>query len=302
MILLAALVLDLVLGEPPNICHPVAWVGRVLEGLFRVAPRRGCVAPFLYGAGAVLGTAGAVAWLLSSAWLGLASGGWIRVIAHIWLVKCSFSLRGLASAAKRVERRLAAGDLGQAQADVGRHLVSRPTDGLGPEAVASAAVESVAENLTDSFVGPVFFYLLLGLPGAWVYRVVNTADAMVGYREGELEYLGKAAARLDDLLSLIPARLAALALVGGAALVRADPRRAILTVLRDHRLTASPNAGWTIAAMAGALGVALEKPGAYRVGEGRPATGADIARSLRVLGAAAGLVSVAALTASILKP
>src|SRR5207245_2295964 len=100
------------------------------------------------------------------------------------------------------------------------------------------------------------------------------------------EYLGKAAARLDDLLNLVPTRLAALALVAGAPLA-ADGRRALRTARRDHALTASPNAGWTMAAMAGALGVVLEKPGAYRLGEGRPPTAADIGVSLRVVAVAA---------------
>src|SRR5262249_12909565 len=142
---------------------------------------------------------------------------------------------------------------------------------------------------TDSLVAPALFFLAGGLAGAAAYRVVNTADAMFGYRVGPLEYFGKVAARLDDLLKLIPARLAGLSLVLGATLTGARPLRSSRAIRRDRRLTASRKAGWTMAAMAGALGVTLEKPGAYRLGVGALPGAADVGRSLRVFGAAAGV-------------
>jgi adenosylcobinamide-phosphate synthase len=164
--------------------------------------------------------------------------------------------------------------------------VSRPTAELDAEHVASAAVESVAENLTDSLVAPALFFLVGGLGAAAVYRVVNTADAMIGYRRGSLEYFGKAAARLDDLFNLVPARLAGLGVVVGAALAGESGRGALASLRRDRGRTASPNAGWTMSAMAGALGVTLEKPRAYRLGTGELPVAADIERALRVFGAA----------------
>jgi len=112
---------------------------------------------------------------------------------------------------------------------------------------------------------------------------------MLGYREGALLYFGRVAARLDDLFNLVPARLAAASLVAAAWLAGGDARRALMTMRRDHGRTASPNAGWTMAAMAGALGVALEKPGAYRLGDGRLPAPHDIARSVRVVGVAAAI-------------
>jgi adenosylcobinamide-phosphate synthase len=184
---------------------------------------------------------------------------------------------------------LAAGDLDAARAAVGLHLVSRPTATLAPEEVASAGVESVAENLTDTFVAPVCLYLVFGLPGAAAYRAVNTADAMIGYREGAFEWFGKVAARLDDALNFVPARAAALGLVGGAVLAREDARGAWRVLRRDGALTASPNAGRTMAAMAGALGLTLAKRGAYRLGDGRPPGASDVARAVRVFAWAAGL-------------
>jgi adenosylcobinamide-phosphate synthase len=132
--------------------------------------------------------------------------------------------------------------------------------------VVSAAVESVAENTGDSLVAPLFYFLLLGVPGAIGYRVVNTLDAMIGYH-GKYEYLGKFAARLDDVLNYIPARIAALWLVAAAFIMRKNGCQAWRTALREHGQTESPNAGWPMAAMAGALNTQLEKVGQYRLGE-----------------------------------
>ena len=225
--------------------------------------------------------------------------GFVGLLIEAVVLTCLLSLRGLVSAAREVASHLSRGDLAAARRSVGYHLVSRPTAELDTGRVASATVESAAENLTDGLVAPVFFFLAGGLAGAAVYRVVNTADAMFGYRIGPLEYFGKIAARLDDLLNLIPARLAGLSLVAGAALVAGRGQGALACLSRDRRRTASPNAGWTMSAMAGALGVTLEKPGAYRLGAGDLPIAADIERSLRVLGAAA-VVSLVVLIAAYL--
>jgi adenosylcobinamide-phosphate synthase len=133
---------------------------------------------------------------------------------------------------------------------------------------ASAAIESIAENLSDSLVAPLFYYVVFGVPGALAYRAINTLDAMIGYH-GRYEYLGRAAAKLDDLANLIPARLTAALLFFAAGLAGASPRAALAIGLRDHARTESPNAGWPMAVMGGALGVELEKVGHYVLG--RPA-------------------------------
>jgi adenosylcobinamide-phosphate synthase len=152
-------------------------------------------------------------------------------------------------------------------------------------------VESVAENLSDSFVAPVVWYALLGVPGAIAYRFVNTCDAMLGYR-GRYEYLGKAAARLDDVANWLPARLTALLVVAAAGLLGADARGAWRAMWQHHRRTASPNAGWPMSAAAGALGVRLEKLGHYALGHGpRPSVATipaaiDLARAAAALGTA----------------
>ena len=210
----------------------------------------------------------------------------------LWLL---LSLRGLSAAAGSVRRALAADDLPAARQALGWHLVSRPTTDLSAGHVASGAVESVAENLTDAYVAPLLFFIVFGLSGAAVYRAVNTADAMLGYRDGALEHFGKAAARLDDVLNIVPARLAALAIVAAAVLTGGNARSAWRILARDHGATASPNAGWTMAAIAGSLGITLEKPGAYRLGDGRTPRAEDIGRAVVLVAAAAAILTVAML-------
>jgi len=291
-----AVALDLLLGDPPSRFHPVAWIGRLIALGRRWADRVPADLLILYGAFLVvvvtiLAVMGALAAQAAAGRLPWFFG----VLAQAWLLKCSFSLRGLVAAVWDVRDRLAAGDLEGARAAVGRHLVSRPVDGLDEGATASAAVESLAENLSDSWVAPLCFYLVGGVPGAWAYRAVNTADAMIGYRLGMLERLGGASARLDDVLNLVPSRLAALALVAGARIGGESGSRAWEVWCRDGGSTASPNAGQTMAAMAGALGVTLEKRGHYRLGDGPPPDVAVVDRAVGVFAAAAGVALVAGL-------
>ena len=291
-----AVALDLLLGDPPNRYHPVAWIGRLIALGRRWAASVPADRLVLYGAVLI------VVVTITAVMGGLAAqaaAGWLpwpgSLLAQAGLLKCSFSLRSLVAAVWEVRDRLEAGDLAGAREAVGRHLVSRPIEELGEGATASAAVESLAENLNDSWVAPLCFYLVGGLPGAWAYRAVNTADAMIGYREGMLEQLGGASARLDDLLNLVPSRLAALALNAGARLGGESGSRAWDVWRRDGGSTASPNAGQTMAAMAGALGVTLEKRSHYRLGDGPAPDVAVIDRAVGVFAAAAGVALVAAL-------
>ncbi len=144
-------------------------------------------------------------------------------------------------------------------------IVSRDVRELDKPALISAVVEMTSESLTDSIVAPLFYWIIFGLPGAIAYRVINTFDAMIGYH-GRYEYLGKFAARADDVLNYIPARISGLLLVAAAFTTGADGRQAWSIMRRDHGRTESPNAGWTMAAVAGALGVELEKRDFYRLG------------------------------------
>lgn len=297
-VLLLAVVMDLALGDPANRWHPVAWIGGLLSAGRRRAPRARPAALLAYGALLVLGTAGAAAGVAAIAGRLTEPWSWAGVIVQAWLLKCTFALRSLFTAVGAVSTHLHDGELGRARADLACHLVGRPTADLDAAHAASAAVESLAENLTDSLVAPLCFFLVGGLPAAWAYRAVNTADAMMGYREGDLEHLGKVAARADDALNFLPARLAAIALVGGAALAGASAAGAWRTMRADGGRTASPNAGWTMAAMAGALGVTLEKRAHYRLGMGPAPDPTALRRAMKVGACAAALCLTAALVVS----
>jgi adenosylcobinamide-phosphate synthase len=297
--LLVALAIDLAFGDPSNRYHPVAWIGRLLAAGTRWLCRGSPAALLSGGAVVTIGVAavaGGTGALVSALAARLGAGG--PLLEGLALTSL-LSFRGLAGAARSVAADLGRGDLPAARRSVGYHLVSRPTAGLDEGQVASATIESVAENLTDSVVAPVCFFLAGGLAGAAIYRVINTADSMFGYRTGPLEYFGKTAARVDDLLSFFPARIAGLSLVAGAALAEESARGALATLRRDRCRTESPNAGWTMAAMAGALGVALEKPTHYRLGAGALPTVSDIERSVRVLRAAAAVSLVLMVAAAL---
>src|SRR5881409_2227381 len=290
---IVAAALDLALGDPPNRLHPVAWIGRAIASGRRALCRGGRAQLVVGGALvtlAVAAVAAAAGLAVATLAARLGSAGPLVEGAALSLL---LSIRGLVRAARAVAGPLAAGDLEAARAAVACHLVSRPTATLARDEVASAVIESVAENLTDAFVAPLCFYLVFGLAGAAAYRAVNTADAMLGYRDGALEWFGKVAARLDDALNFVPARLAALGLVVGAAVGGEDVRGAWRVLRRDGGRTASPNAGLTMAAMAGALGLTLAKRDAYRLGDGRPATAGDLSRVSPSAPAIAAIVSPA---------
>ncbi len=259
------------LGEPPAWMHPVVGMGRYL-GLFKLTKLP-----------AALGfVAGALAWLLGAAlvaFIALWLEGWVLMLLKPWtslpglvgaavliglLLKPLLAWRMLADEALAVEAALGE-SLEAGRARLSR-LVSRDTAALSETEVREAAIETLAENLNDSVVAPLFWFAIAGLPGAAVYRFANTADAMWGYRD-EREWCGKWAARADDVLSWIPARLTALLLM--------PPSFGRLP--REARRTPSPNSGWPMAAMALRLDLRLAKPGVYTLNaDGRSPASDDL--------------------------
>ncbi len=252
-IVFLALLLDAALGEPrwlwSRLVHPVVLMGRAVgwaERRFNRGARRA-----LKGAASLAGLVAAVA-VAGLAIPALPFGA----VLELALVAALLAQRSLVRHLREVADalRLSTGDGRLAVA----RIVGRDTAGMDGPAIARAAIESAAENLSDAVVAPVFWYLVAGLPGLLVYKLVNTADSMIGYRTARFEAFGKSAARLDDLLNLVPARLSA-ALI---ALVRPVPGL-WRVVRRDAPRHRSANAGWPEAAMAVALGVALAGPRAY---------------------------------------
>jgi adenosylcobinamide-phosphate synthase len=295
----AALLLDAIVGEPPEALHPTVGMGRAISAFesWALAPKDPRAR---YLAGIILAISlPALVYVPVRKLLDLAPRH-LRWVFEAALISTSLSMRGLAEAAGAVERGLRAGDLERARTSASE-MVGRDTARLPAPEIARAAVESVAENTSDGVVAPMLYGLLLGAPGALAYRAVNTLDSMVGYRTHPYAELGWASARLDDLVNLAPARITALLV----AAVSGRPSRTLATARRYGPLTRSPNAGWAEAAFAGALGSRLGGPNAYGgvvregpiLGDGRPLGPEEIRRSVRLMRRCCGVFAGAAVLA-----
>ncbi|MGY8903429.1 MAG: adenosylcobinamide-phosphate synthase CbiB [Burkholderiales bacterium] len=283
--LLVALLVDWRFGEPPAMLHPVVWMGRYLKAVGQhSAPPASTSAqkllPFVLGM--LFWCAGAAIIFIFAASVQkylLLLPAWAAALLLGLFLKPLLAWRMLYDEVLAVEVALAQSLV------AGRKrlalLVSRDTADLSEAQVREAALESLAENLNDSVVAPVFWFVLLGLPGAALYRFANTADAMWGYRDvrngQQWEWAGKWAARADDALSWLPARITAflLALVAGGL--------PLPCLQGNANKTPSPNSGWPMAAMALALGVCLGKPGVYVLNpDGHWPKATDITKALRL--------------------
>jgi adenosylcobinamide-phosphate synthase len=267
-------VLDATLREPPLRLHPVRAIGRGLDSAARVVPSEPPQRAML--SGGLAWATGAAAAVLAGAALERAvrdaPAGRRAVVLGVALWPL-LSGRQLLDEVGAVDRALAV-DLAAGRTAVAR-IVSRDVGGLSESEVRQAALESLAENLSDSVVAPLFWYVCGGLPSAALYRFANTADAMWGYRTRRWRHAGLVAARADDLLNLVPSRLTGVALAG--------PRVSWARLRREARRTPSPNAGWPMAGLALRLDLRLTKPGTYTLHpDGRRPTAADVEAALRL--------------------
>lgn len=300
-ILLLALLLDVLVGDPHYlyrvIPHPIVLLGQLISIGEKQLNRGKRYYRLFSGAlltGVIIMLAALIAWLIT---IGLESvpGGWfIEAVIASTLI----AWRSLYDHVNQVASGLLI------SLDAGReavsHIVGRDPNSLDEAGVARAAVESAAENFSDGVVAPVFWYALLGLPGIFAYKAVNTLDSMIGHRNPRYEAFGKVAARLDDIVNYLPARLAGLLFVGAAYLLPgASGLQAWRTMRRDARKHRSPNAGWQESAVAGALGFALAGPRRYAdhvvddawMGDGRrELSAADIKQTLALYCLAGGLL------------
>jgi adenosylcobinamide-phosphate synthase len=291
---LLAMLIELCAGYPAALLraigHPVTWIGRLIAALDGVLNRdtddrfrrkaAGVVAAVL-----LLGIVGIIAFIVERELLRLPFG----LVAVAIIASSLIAQRSLHRHVADVAVALENGGIEAGRAAVSK-IVGRDTAALDTAGIARAAIESLAENFSDGVVAPVFWLAIAGLPGAALYKAINTADSMIGHRTPRYEAFGWAAARLDDLVNLPASRLSALLLVAAAALQPdASPAAAWHAVMRDASRHRSPNAGFPEAAMAGALDLALAGPRVYggvtvedaTMGDGRrDATAADIRRAL----------------------
>jgi adenosylcobinamide-phosphate synthase len=296
LLLVAGLVIDALFGDMPvifrHIDHPVVVAGRAIAFFDRKLNRANRSEASRRDRGIVT----VILLVAAAAGLGLAIERLCRghlpgAVIEALLIAVLVAQRSLYDHVAAVAGALDAGGLAAGRAAV-RRIVGRDPMTLDRHGVARAAIESLAENFSDGVVAPVFWYLLLGLPGLFAYKMANTLDSMIGHRTPHYRSFGWAAARLDDVLNLVPAPISGLLLAAAAVLAdRCPPDRSLVIMIRDGRKHHSPNAGWPEGAMAGALGLALAGPRRYPeglvddpwLGDGsaRAAT-SDIVRALRL--------------------
>lgn len=280
IVVVLALSLDLLFGDPKNKYHPTVWAGRMIGKLvpyakspepklekmlgilllaFVVATVSVLVGSFSFSMKYVesLGSGDLYKMLL------LAAG---VVLAGV-LLKTTIAIKGMEQHASKIMDSLSNNDLAGARARLSM-IVKRDTKDLDKQHVISATLESMSENIVDGITGPLFYFSIFGLVGAFVYRTVNTADSMIGYKTDVFRNVGWFAANCDKVLNFLPSRLTSLVMIFSCIMLRKDWRHSIHVMRRDGPKTESPNAGYPMATLAGALGIKFEKIEHYVLGDG----------------------------------
>ncbi|GBF36370.1 adenosylcobinamide-phosphate synthase CbiB [Methanofervidicoccus abyssi] len=271
LILWGSIVVDRILGELPERIHPVVWIGKLiyfLEDIFRSTYSRNKVRDLFFGSLTTLITLTVV--FLASYVLEAFISRLPEILQYLlypFIFSTTIGYKSLLDFSRKPIDCVKEGDIEGARKCL-QCIVSRDTSKLDIEHILSASVESLSENITDSIIAPLIYGALFGLPGAFLYRAVNTLDAMIGYRNEKYEYYGKLAARLDDILNIIPSRIAGLLLVITSPLYGGSIKGALYGFFREGSKTPSPNSGYTMATIANSLGIILEKIGYYRLGRG----------------------------------
>jgi adenosylcobinamide-phosphate synthase len=272
--LAGGLALDWALGDPPNRYHPVAWLGRVVGYFVPRLKSRSAAAEKAKGAAFALLLVGLFAIAVHFAAVASFQLAGIFALAAFSAIvlKVTVAVSGMERHSRTITNCLESGDLSGARQNLSM-IVRRRTDDLDEQHVLSATIECIGESTVDGIAGPVFYYSLFGPAGAFAYRVINTLDSMVGYKDDYYRNVGWMSARLDTIVNYVPARMTAFLMIVSAKMLGADWRNSLQMQRRDHAKTFSPNAGYPMATMAGALRVRLEKIGHYALGdEQEPAT------------------------------
>lgn len=272
--LMGGVLIDILFGDPPNRFHPVSWLG-ILIGLL-IPKIKGDKDGYDVNKEKLRGV---ISVIMLVALIGIATQFLVYICLHLigivaatiltaLILKTALAIKGMEKHAIKIINALQRGDLKSAQHNLSL-IVRRQTGQLNREYVLSATIECIGESTVDGIVAPLFFYSLLGPAGAVAYRIINTLDSMVGYKDDYHKNIGWMSAKLDTVSNYIPARITSFLMVISAQLVGADWKNSIEILRRDHSKTHSPNAGYPMATMAGALRIKLEKVGHYSLGENR---------------------------------
>ncbi len=270
-IIVIALTVDLVLGEPPRKIHPTIWMGRLISLIDRRIPRGNHTQEKVLGIFLAIFTTSLflLSTILALTLVRFMLGKIAWVLVASLLFKSTFAIKDMERHATPIIHELLNGNLPSARERVSR-IVGRDVTNLDEPHILSATVESISESIVDGFFSPFLFFSFLGVPGAIFFRSVNTLDSMVGYKTEKHKNVGWFSARLDDFANWLSARASVPFIALASKLLGADWRNCLKVALRDHRKTKSPNGGWPMAAMAGALHVRLEKIGYHILGEEYP--------------------------------
>ena len=268
-----AIFLDLLFGDPKNKYHPTAWIGRFIAILTPIAKNQNTMIEKAGGIFIITITSIIVISLLFILNLGISMITFdvisivVSVIIGGLLLKTTIAIRGMEKHAKSVLESLDEDNLDKARANLSM-IVKRNTKNLDKNHVISGVLESISENTVDGITGPLFYFSIFGLPGAFVYRVVNTADSMIGYKTHLFKNVGWFTATCDTVLNYIPSRLTGLVMIISAAILQNNWKESYKIMIRDGKKTESPNAGYPMAALAGALETKFEKINHYKLGDG----------------------------------
>jgi adenosylcobinamide-phosphate synthase len=268
-----AILIDLIFGDPKNRYHPTAWIGTLIAKFTTLAKHQNSIFEKIGGVLIIVIISSIVILLLLSLDFGISLiftdyiSLVVSVLVGIMLLKSTIAIRGMEKHAINVLESLENNNLNMARNHLSM-IVKRNTTNLDKNHVLSGVLESISENTVDGITGPMFYYAFFGLPGAFFYRIVNTADSMIGYKNDLFKNLGWFTATCDTILNYIPSRLTGLMMIISAAILHNNWRHSYKIMMRDGKKTESPNAGYPMAALAGALETKFEKINHYKLGDG----------------------------------